>query len=61
MIGRRRLTRIVCVGAAVAASVALEATAPDAVNVMSFNIRYGTADDGPNRWELAAAGRCSTC
>ena len=52
MIGRRRLTRIVCVGAAVAASVALEATAPDAVNVMSFNIRYGTADDGPNRWEL---------
>jgi endonuclease/exonuclease/phosphatase family metal-dependent hydrolase len=23
---------------------------PDPVRVMSFNIRYGTAEDGPNRW-----------
>jgi endonuclease/exonuclease/phosphatase family metal-dependent hydrolase len=22
------------------------------VDVMTFNVRYGTADDGPNRWEL---------
>jgi endonuclease/exonuclease/phosphatase family metal-dependent hydrolase len=22
------------------------------VSVMTFNVRYGTADDGPNRWEL---------
>src|SRR5919106_275964 len=26
--------------------------APEPLTVMSFNIRYGTADDGPNRWEL---------
>ncbi|MCG3126921.1 MAG: hypothetical protein CHACPFDD_01776 [Phycisphaerae bacterium] len=25
---------------------------PPAVRVMSFNIRYGTADDGANRWEV---------
>ena len=24
---------------------------PADVRVMSFNIRYGTADDGENRWE----------
>jgi endonuclease/exonuclease/phosphatase family metal-dependent hydrolase len=28
------------------------AAAPEPLTVMSFNIRYGTADDGPNRWEL---------
>ena len=28
-----------------------QATAP-ALRVMSFNIRFGTADDGPNRWEV---------
>ena len=28
------------------------AFAPEALTVMSFNVRYGTADDGPNRWEL---------
>ncbi len=27
------------------------AAAPEPLAVMSFNIRYGTADDGPNRWE----------
>lgn len=25
---------------------------PDDLRVMSFNVRYGTADDGDNRWEL---------
>src|SRR5688572_5788518 len=33
-------------------SAALHAAAPDPLTVMSFNIRYGTADDGPDRWEL---------
>lgn len=28
---------------------------PPAVRVMTFNIRYGTADDGANRWEARAA------
>ena len=27
-------------------------TMPEPIRVMSFNIRYGTADDGDNRWEL---------
>lgn len=31
---------------------ALPATALEPLTVMSFNIRYGTADDGPNRWEV---------
>jgi endonuclease/exonuclease/phosphatase family metal-dependent hydrolase len=33
-------------------SAAAFASAPEALTVMTFNIRYGTADDGPNRWEL---------
>lgn len=28
---------------------------PSPVRVVSFNIRYGTADDGPDRWELRRA------
>lgn len=28
-----------------------EGNLPTDIRVMSFNIRYGTADDGPNRWE----------
>ncbi len=27
-------------------------TVPDGIRVMSFNIRYGTADDGPYSWDL---------
>ncbi|MGH9218775.1 MAG: endonuclease/exonuclease/phosphatase family protein [Vicinamibacterales bacterium] len=27
------------------------AAAPEPLSIMSFNIRYGTADDGENRWE----------
>jgi endonuclease/exonuclease/phosphatase family metal-dependent hydrolase len=38
--------------AALILSAALHAAGADTLNVMSFNIRYGTADDGPNRWEL---------
>jgi endonuclease/exonuclease/phosphatase family metal-dependent hydrolase len=33
-------------------SVTAIARGPEALSVMTFNIRYGTADDGPNRWEL---------
>jgi endonuclease/exonuclease/phosphatase family metal-dependent hydrolase len=29
----------------------VHAAAPEPLAVMSFNIRYGTADDGENRWE----------
>lgn len=38
--------------AALVLSVAVHAAAPEPLTVMSFNIRYGTADDGPNRWEV---------
>ena len=42
---------------AIIVSVALQACAlpaheSEALRVMSFNIRYGTAPDGENRWEL---------
>ena len=33
-------------------SLAAHAAAQEPLNVMSFNIRYGTANDGPDRWEL---------
>ena len=42
--------RLVC-GLLVVLSVAANA-APEPLTVMSFNIRYGTANDGPDRWEL---------
>ena len=32
-------------------AAAVDAGAPEPLTVMSFNIRYGTADDGPDRWE----------
>ncbi len=38
--------------AALVLGAALHAAAPEPLTIMSFNIRYGTADDGPNRWEL---------
>jgi len=37
---------LLCVAAVASAAV------PEPLVVMSFNIRYGTADDGPDRWEL---------
>lgn len=43
--------RLVC-GVLAVVSVAAKAAAPEPLTVMSFNIRYGTASDGPNRWEL---------
>src|SRR5687768_9052346 len=33
-----------------ALSLAAAVHAAEPLTVMSFNIRYGTADDGPNRW-----------
>ena len=33
-------------------AAAANAAAPEPLTVMSFNIRYGTANDGPDRWEL---------
>ncbi len=44
--------RAVHVLSLLALSGAAFASAPEALTVMTFNIRYGTADDGPNRWEL---------
>jgi endonuclease/exonuclease/phosphatase family metal-dependent hydrolase len=42
-----------CTAALLLATIAtLLYAAGEPLNVMSFNIRYGTADDGPNRWEL---------
>ncbi len=34
---------------------AIHAAAPEPLTVMSFNIRYGTANDGEDRWELRRA------
>jgi endonuclease/exonuclease/phosphatase family metal-dependent hydrolase len=38
--------------ALIALAVTVHAAAPEPLTVMSFNIRYGTANDGPDRWEL---------
>src|SRR5918993_2363226 len=48
---RSRVCPLVCALLAVI-SVVANAAAPEPLNVMSFNIRYGTANDGPDRWEL---------
>jgi endonuclease/exonuclease/phosphatase family metal-dependent hydrolase len=37
------------------AGVGIQASAPEPLTIMSFNIRYGTANDGPDRWELRRA------
>jgi endonuclease/exonuclease/phosphatase family metal-dependent hydrolase len=34
------------------AAAAVYGVAPQPLTVMTFNIRYGTANDGPDRWEL---------
>jgi endonuclease/exonuclease/phosphatase family metal-dependent hydrolase len=34
------------------AALPVQAQTHEPLKVMSFNIRYGTANDGPNRWEL---------
>lgn len=41
-----------CAAAVIVVTLTLQAGAPEPLTIMSFNIRYGTADDGPNRWEL---------
>jgi endonuclease/exonuclease/phosphatase family metal-dependent hydrolase len=33
-------------------SASAQSAPPDPLRVMSFNIRYGTAKDGPNHWDL---------
>jgi len=48
---RRRLVTLVS-AILVALTVVMNASAPEPLTVMSFNIRYGTANDGPDRWEL---------
>lgn len=46
----------VCLALCVLASTAVAAQAPGLpLDVMSFNIRYGTANDGENRWEARRA------
>ena len=40
------------VSALVTFAVVAHASAPEPLTVMSFNIRYGTANDGPDRWDL---------
>jgi len=42
-----------CFGATwIVLSLSVSLAAAEPVRVMTFNIRYGTADDGPDRWEL---------
>lgn len=47
-----RFAQVLAVAAMITLAVTVQATAPEPLTVMSFNIRYGTADDGPDRWEL---------
>lgn len=35
-----------------ATTTALAAETPEVLTVMSYNVRYGTADDGPDAWDL---------
>ncbi len=52
-VGKRRLLSGVMALVAVCCAIAPIALADDEpLRVMSFNIRYGTADDGENRWAL---------
>ena len=46
-----RLTPIVLVLALVSPTWGAQAPVAEPLSVMSFNIRYGTANDGENRWE----------
>ena len=51
---RARRVQLVCAGLALGMTAALDSAAPEPLTIMSFNIRYGTANDGPDRWELQA-------
>ncbi|HEX6322170.1 MAG TPA: endonuclease/exonuclease/phosphatase family protein [Vicinamibacterales bacterium] len=46
-----RLARIIVWAAALFGAAHAAGSAPATLDVMSFNIRYGTANDGENRWE----------
>jgi endonuclease/exonuclease/phosphatase family metal-dependent hydrolase len=48
----RRLSRSVSLLALIAVLVPAAASAAEPISVMSFNIRYGTANDGDNHWTL---------
>jgi endonuclease/exonuclease/phosphatase family metal-dependent hydrolase len=48
---RRAVLTLLTFGLTVLAA-APRAAAPEPLHVMTFNIRYGTANDGPDRWEL---------
>lgn len=55
---RRRVGCVILAAVAALLSTAvapLSAQAPAPLSVMSFNIRYGTANDGENRWPLRRA------
>ena len=47
-----RYVPFLAVLATISLAVMVQAAAPEPLTVMSFNIRYGTANDGPDRWEL---------
>ncbi len=53
-VSRRAVLRVLAIGVALAAPLAAQvsrpAPAPSPLTVMSFNIRYGTANDGENHW-----------
>ena len=42
--------KFVMFAALLASQTAMARPAPDTLRVMSFNVRYGTADDGPDSW-----------
>ena len=48
----RHVLSLVPVVILITAAAAVYAAAPEPLTVMTFNIRYGTANDGPDRWEL---------
>jgi endonuclease/exonuclease/phosphatase family metal-dependent hydrolase len=50
VIGRQHLSRVAACAVALLCLVASAAAQPAPLTVMSFNIRYGTANDGDNRW-----------
>ncbi len=53
-VSRRAILRLFAIGAGLAAPVAAQVARPappwQPLTVMSFNIRYGTANDGDNHW-----------
>jgi endonuclease/exonuclease/phosphatase family metal-dependent hydrolase len=52
VLGALGLLGMLLAGAAGCVAPAERQRAPEPLRVASFNLRYGTADDGPDRWEL---------